>query len=180
MVPAGAQFVPAEMENYFSVTEPAVRDEVEATLLEEISIGNYVVTDVKPSIISATGAVPKPGTEEVRLIHDCSQPKGSAIKDYADTEHFKYQSIDDAIKLLQPGYFMAKVDLCQAYRSVNIHPSNYAATGLKWHFPNTKSFTYLIDTHRLTQACRWFMAKRGYRAIVVYLGQLLGDWGCLC
>ena len=182
LVHAGAQFVPAEMENYFSATGPAVRDKVEATLLEEISAGNYVVTDVKPTIISVIGALPKPATEEVRLIHDSSQPKGSAVNDYPDTEHFEYQSTDDAIKLLKPGFFLARVDLRHAYRSVNIHPSNYAATGLKWHFSNTKSFTYLTDTelsyggrrppgifHRLTQACRRFMAKRGYRAIVVYL-----------
>ena len=29
---------------------------------------------------------------------------------------------------------MAKVDLCSAYRSVRIHPSNYGATGPKWTF----------------------------------------------
>ena len=186
LVPAGPQFVPAEMENYFSATGPAVRDKVKATLLEEISIGNYVVTDVKSTTTGAIGATPNPGMEETHLIHDWSQPKGSAVNDYADIEHFKYQSIDDAIKLLKTGYFMSKVDLHHAYRSVNIHPSNYAATGLKWHFSNTKSFTYLIDTklsyggrhapgifHWLTQACRRFMAKRGYKAIVIYLDDFL-------
>ena len=42
---------------------------------------------------------------------------------------------------------MAKVDLRHAYRSVNIHPSNYAATGLKWNFYNSNKFTYLFDTN---------------------------------
>ena len=81
---------------------------------------------------------------------------------------------------------MAKVDLRHAYRSVNIHPSNYAATGLKWNFSNSDKFTYLFDTklsyggrrapgifHRLTQAVKRFMAKRGYRSLVVYLDDFL-------
>ena len=36
---------------------------------------------------------------------------------------FKYQSLDDAIRLLKPGYHMAKVDLRHAYMSVNILPN---------------------------------------------------------
>ena len=89
------------------------------------------MTDIKPTIISALGCVPKAGSEEVRLIHDRSHPVGFAINDYADIEHFKYQSLDDAIELLKPAYYMAKVDLRHACRSVSIHPNNYAATGLK-------------------------------------------------
>ena len=36
--------------------------------------------------------------------------------------------------MLQPNYFMAKIDLRHAYRSVPIHKSNYLATGLQWYF----------------------------------------------
>ena len=52
-----ATLQPAEMNNYKSVTDSAVRDQVEKTLLEEIREGNYVVTDTKPTIVSALGAI---------------------------------------------------------------------------------------------------------------------------
>ena len=186
LIPADARLVPAEMNNYSLATGSAVRDKVKSTLLEEIAIGNYVVSEVKSIIISAVRAVSKADSEEIRLIHDCSQPKDSAVNDYADINSFRYETSDDAIKLLKPGYYMAKVDLRHAYRRVNIHPSNYAATGLKWNFNNSNKYTYLFDTklsyggrhapgifHRLTQAVKRFMAKRGYRSIVVYLDDFL-------
>ena len=58
-------------------------------------------------------------------------PSGSAVNDYEDAESFKYQSLQDAIKLLEPGYFMAKIDLRHTCRSVGIHPNNFDAMGLK-------------------------------------------------
>ena len=185
-MPADVCFQPAEMHNYRSVTGSAVRDKVEDTLLEEMACGNYKVVDHKPVIVSALNAIPKPGTGEIRLIHDCSQPAGVALNDYAECESFKYQSLEDAVELLKPGYYMAKVDLRHAYRSVGIHPSNFKATGLKWKFGDSKSFTYLVDTrlpyggrrsaeifHRLTQSVKRMMARKGYRAIIVYLDDFL-------
>ena len=109
------------MNNYKLATGPEVRDKVEQTVLEEVTYGNSVITDMKPTIVGALGAVLKPESDEVRLIHDCSQPSGDAVSDYADIESFKYQSLEDALKLLKPGYYMAKVDLRHAYRSVAIH-----------------------------------------------------------
>ena len=95
------------MNNYKYATWPEARDKVEQTLLEEVACGNYVITDMKPTTVSALGAVLKPESDEVRLIHDCSQPSGDAVNDYADIESFKYQSLEDALKLLKPGYYMA-------------------------------------------------------------------------
>ena len=65
-IPADARLVPAEMNNYISSTGSAVRDKVESTLLEEIAIGNYVISEVKPTIVSAVSE----DSEEIRLIHD--------------------------------------------------------------------------------------------------------------
>ena len=81
------------MNNYISATGSAVRDKVESTLLEEIAICNYVISEVKPTIVSAIGAVPKADSEEIRLIHDCSQPKGTAVNDYADIDMKPFNSI---------------------------------------------------------------------------------------
>ena len=85
------------------------------------------------------------------------------------------------MKLLQPGYFMAKADLKTAYRYVQIHPFQYELTGLKWAFGTSKSSTYMYDTrlpfgarlspfifHRCSQAVRRRMASMGFN-VVVYL-----------
>ena len=146
LVPVDADLKPAEMENYKSATDPAVRDQVESTLLEEIHEGNYILTDKKPTIVSALGAILKPDSDEVCLIHDCSQPQGKGLNAYVDIDKFSFQSLDDAIKLLGPNYFMAKIDLHHAYRSIPIHRSNFQATGLKWKFKGSRKLTYFVDT----------------------------------
>ena len=181
----GASYRDVHVKNYKSATTHA-RSQVEAQILSEIAEGNYVTTPHKPTIVSALGAIPKPGSDDVRLIHDCSQPPGGALNDYATHEYFRYQTIDDATKLINQGDFLAKVDLKSAYRSVPIHPSNFQATGLQWQFAGESNPTYLYDTklpfgaqlspeifHRLTQSVRRMMARRGYSAMVVYLDDFL-------
>ena len=88
LIPADADLQSAEMDNYLSATNLAVRDKVEATLLEEMAAGNYRVTTEKPVIVSAIGAIPKPDSDELRLIHDCSQPEGRGVNTYADIDSF--------------------------------------------------------------------------------------------
>ena len=134
------------MANCKSATNPVNRNKVEATIRDEIAQGNYVTSAVKPRIVRALGAILKPTPSEVRLIHDCSRPHGQAVNDYITTDSFKFQTLDDAIKLLQPNYFMAKIDLRHAYRSVPIHPENYQFTGLKWQFSGDVHFTYFYNT----------------------------------
>ena len=97
-------------------------------------------------------------------------------------EKLHFSTVDDAVKLVKPGFYMAKVDLRSAYRSVNIHPSNYEATGLKWKFKGDSDYTYMFDTrlpfgsrlalsifHRLTQSVKRMMAARGFHNVVVFL-----------
>lgn len=145
-----------------------------------------VMTKIKPTVVSALGAIPKPNSTEVHLIHDCSRPHGQAVNDYIITRSFKFQSLDDAIKLFKPNYYMAKIDLKHAYRSVPIHPANYQATGCKWRFTGDIFDTFFYDTrlpfgaksspeifHRITQAVRHMMAKRSYHDTIVYLDDFL-------
>lgn len=100
------QFAQAEVNNYKLATNPTAKTSVEC----KISKGNYVVSNSKPTIISALGTVPKPDFSEVRLIHDCSRPQGWAFNDCMDTHSFKFQTLDDAIKMLKPNYILAKID----------------------------------------------------------------------
>ena len=155
---------------------PAVKQQV----LHEISEGNYIVCDGKPNFVSPLGAIPK-SSGGIRLIHDCSRPLGNSLNDYATLEFSqRFQTIDDATSLVQPGYYMAKVDLQSAYRSVSISEESQQFTGLKVVLNN--QVVYLRDTklpfgsrlapgifHRLTQAVKRVMIRRGFTAVVVYL-----------
>ena len=103
-------------------------------ILAEITEGNYVVCDDKPAIISPLSVIPKPDGG-VRLIHYGSQPKGGSMNDHAKLEtHYRFQTVDDATKLMWPGYYMAKVDLKAACRSVSISKHSQQFTGFKWQF----------------------------------------------
>ena len=174
------------MENYFSVCNPLAQAKVEGTLNDEIAQGNYMVVSQKPTIVSALGAVPKPDSSDLRIIHDCSMPRGLGVNSYIDIEKQQFSTVDEAVRLVEKGCFMAKVDLRHAYRSVPVHPSNFEALGLKWRFQGDENFTYLVDTrlpfgaksspgifHRLTQAVKRMMIKRGFSLIIVYLDDFL-------
>ena len=131
------------------------------------------------------GAIRK-SSSKVRLIHDASRPVGAALNDYAESEgSLSFQTINDAKDLLTHGAYVAKIDLKSAYRSVGIHPACFQATGLKWKFEGDGEVTYMIDKclpfgakfspgifHRLTQAVRRMMCRRGFR-VVVYLDDFL-------
>lgn len=178
---------PAEVINYKSATGPGVRDRVEQTITDEIRNGNYIVTDTKPTIVSALGAVPKPDSDKLRLIHDCSRPEHSNVNSYiSNLHHFSYVTVDKAVSLITPNAYLAKLDLKSAYRHVPIHPSNYTATGLAWHFSGDDAPTYLYDCklpfgaakspeifHRLTQAITRMMDRGGYSSVLAYLDDYL-------
>jgi hypothetical protein len=185
IIKGNAELLPTEVGNYKSTTEPQVKQKVEAQILVELKEGNYVVTPNKPTIVSALGAIPKPNSDKIRLIHDCSRPKELSVNSYAETEHFRYQTIDDAVKHLKQGYYMAKLDLHAAYRSVKIHPDCYLATGLKWKFEGHSDYIYMYDERlpfgascspgifdRLTRSINRMMARRGY-VIISYLDDFL-------
>ena len=163
----------AMVENYISAINN--KEAVEEQIKEELTEHRYVITTSQPTLVSALGAIKKPGGG-IRLIHDCSRPTGKAINDYAHLEEkIKYQTVNETVKLVKQGNYMAKVDLKSAYRSVALHPSQYQFTGLKWKFKGNKMPTYMMDTrlcfgarlspgifHRLTQAVCRIMLTFGF------------------
>jgi hypothetical protein len=175
-----------EVDNYESATNLANRAKVDAQVITEIINGRYRKVDEKPDIVSALGDIPKKGSEKIRLIHDCSRPKGKALNDFASPSPFKYQSIQDAVDMIKPGYFMGKLDIQSAYRAVKSHLSNWRATGLKWRFAGDNFDTYMVDErlmfggskcpevfNRITQGVKAIMAANGYKNIVIYLDDML-------
>jgi len=177
----------ASMDNYKSATNKHACQKVEKQILTEIQEGRYVVSSSKPTIVSALGAIPKAESDDLRLIHDCSQPSGLAVNDYASLdEKTKYQSVQDAVDILKPNSYLAKVDLKSAYRSVPVHHSNWQALGLQWWFGDDPQPTFMYDTrlpfgsklapsifHRLTQSVRRMLQRRGIHGVIVYLDDFL-------
>lgn len=176
---------PAVCDNHPSAkpTSP-LYDKATLQVKKEIECGNYVVCETAPKIISPMAVIPKTDGD-VRLIHDCSRPHGEAVNDHCSTDwHQKFSRVDDAAKLMKPGCYFAKVDLKSAYRSVGISEHSQQATGFTWTFNQTPVF--LKDTklpfgaklspgifHRLTQAVKRMMTRKGFDLLVVYLDDFL-------
>ena len=143
-----------------------------------------MICDTPPKIVSPMAAIPKPDGD-VRLIHDCSRPVGEAVNDYCSIDwQQKFSRVDDAAAKMTEGCYFAKVELKSAYRSVGLSKASQEVTGLSWNIGGTT--IYLKDTrlpfgarrsvgifHRLTQAVRRMMARKGYDLIIVYLDDFL-------
>ena len=177
--------IPVETPNNKSARPGApLYDQATQQILSEIEQGNYKVCTESPAVISPFSALPKPDGG-IRLIHDGSQPAGASMNDYANLDtHHRFQTIDDAAKLMAPGWYMAKVDLKSAYRSVPIREHSQQFTVLKWRI-GAKT-VYMKDCklpfgsklapgifHTITQSVKRMMAKRGFTCMVVYLDDFL-------
>jgi hypothetical protein len=144
--------------NYRSATV-ASREESELQIKAEIELGRYIVTPVAPYVVSSLGAIPKVN-KKVRLIHDLSRPEGGVNVHTTDTS-VVYSTIDDAVRFIKPGSYIAKVDLKSAYRSVPIHSSCYAYMGLSWRFGTDTESTYFYDCRLpfgASRSCKVFQA----------------------
>ena len=51
----------------------------ERVILTEVNKNNYVVSAIKPNIVSALGAVPKTDSNDIRLIHNASRPLNRSL-----------------------------------------------------------------------------------------------------
>ena len=164
---------------------PELKEKMDIYIKQEIAEGKLKVADTEPQIVSPIFALPK-SDGSIRLIQDCSKPCGKSLNDKASCEYkIRYQSVQDAVQLLKKGYYMCKIDLKSAYRSVPIHPSEYSLTGIKHTFLGHKKPTFLYNTrliqgaklspmifHRLSQAVKRYAATIGIKT-VAYLDDYL-------
>lgn len=185
IIDSEVQVTPASCKNHPSATPSSpLFKKATKQVKKELECGNYIICDKPPKIISPMAAIPKPDGD-VRLIHDCSRPVGHAVNDYCSSDWGqKFSRIDDAAALMSEGCYLAKVDLKSAYRSVKISQNSQTVTGFQWNF-NGRTI-YMKDTklpfgaklsvgifHRLTQAVKRMMARKGYDQIIVYLDDFL-------
>ena len=136
LLPPHSIVLPAFTKSNKSALRPGTKDQIEAQLDKGLRQDHFAVADQSqiPIIINALGAVPKKNSDEVRMIMDCSRPPTINANSYIDLEHYKYVTVDDAANLCQPGCWLAKVDLKNAYRSVGTHPDSWRVTGMSWCF----------------------------------------------
>jgi len=174
---------PVLMKNYFSAFK--YKHAVENQILEEIENGRYVLVGKPPEIVSALGAIPKKNGK-VRLIHDCSRPAGNAVNDFAIKNKFKYQTLQEAMEMISPGDFLAKVDLQSAYRSVRVSPQEREKLGISWWFEGAVHPSYMVDCclpfghsrspyifNELSQAVCRIMKVYGFNYVMAYLDDFL-------
>ena len=136
---------PASVPNGHSVTTEAVYPLVTHQILNELANSNYIQCDTPPKIVSALSAIPKPDGN-IRLIHDMSLPDDLSVNSYASKDPCKYQTIAEALALMQPSWFMVVLDLRSAYRSVHISDNEHCLTGLSWKFPGDSTPTFMFDS----------------------------------
>ena len=185
IIDVDADITPVVCQNHPSAKPNSpLYDKATAQVLREIENGHYVICQEPPDIISPMAAIPKPDGD-VRLIHDCSRPVGEAVNDYCSTDwHQKFSRVDDAAAVMTDGCYFAKVDLRSAYRSVGLSKRSQAVTGLSWNIDGKTVF--MKDTrlpfgarlsvgifHRLTQAVKRMMARKGFDLTIVYLDDFL-------
>lgn len=172
--------------NYKSCTDPLVRERVERQIRTELDNGRYRKCTRPRTITSALGAIQKPHSHKVRLIHDCSRPAGHAVNDMADNRPFSYQSLQQALGAVNKGAWLAKMDLASAYRSVRVHEADHEITGLAWTFTGEDSPTYMYDTrlmfgarlapsifNELSQAVVTIMQSKGFNNVYAYCDDFL-------
>ena len=125
---ADCTFLHAQQNNYKPATSAAHKAKNEQTIWGEIAYGNHVITDNKPTIISALELFPNQTPQRFNSYMIALDLLGRPLMVTYSCSSFRFQPLDGAIKILQPNYFMAKIYLPHAYRSVPIEKSNYIPT----------------------------------------------------
>ena len=185
MIPRDTTVLPAFTKNNRSALRPGAKEQIEDELCKGLSLGHFGSSNTPPIIVNAIGAVPKRDSSELRLIMDCSRPLALSANSYMDLDHYKYTTVDEAACKAKPGFWLAKIDLKHAYRSVGTHPSSWKVTGMSWLFQGTTDINFLFDKrlpfgartspmvfHRLTQSVCRMMARQGF-TVLAYLDNFL-------
>ena len=122
-----------ETDNHLTAVKPDLIDDVENQIKAELEDNNYRIVKDKPRIISAlSGLRKKDGS--IQIIQDCSLPDSGSLNSHASKDPCAYQTVNDALSMIHPGWYMAKQDLKSAYRSVGIKEEEQCLTGIKWKF----------------------------------------------
>ena len=160
-------------QNYDSITSPEFYDEMTTLLTQELAEGKVSLSNEQPQCVHSLGAVRK-SNGKLRPITDCSRPDNISINNFMETtfKSFTYNSVEDAVQILDKDDYMAVVDVSSAYRSVNISADQTKFQGLSWDFGQGP--VWLVD-HRLCFGLR--CAPNIYNAISDFVVKIAMSWG---
>lgn len=185
VLPPEATLAPAVCPNYSSSKEHSAL--VNKQLVAELAAGQLLRQPPGQTAthIHALGAIPK-SADEVRIIHDLSRPLGQSINDQITYKQYTWASIDDALALVTPGCYMARVDVRNYYRHIPIDPADWSKLAFCWQFEGEAEPTTLWDpylqfgqrngpevAHRFTSAVLAIMRARGHATLVGIMDDFL-------
>ena len=185
VLPPGVELQPAACTNYKSCIEH--KGLVDRQLAADLRSGQLLRQPAGQAAthIHALAAIPK-SADEVRIIHDLSRPLGRSINDSITYKQYSWASIDDAVALVTPGCFMARVDVRNYYRHFPIDPADWGKLAFCWHFEGDTAPTTVWDpylqfgqrnapevAHRFTLAVLEMMRCRGYSSLVGIMDDFL-------
>ena len=185
VLPPGVKLQPAACTNYKSCIEH--KGLVDRQLAADLRSGQLLRQPAGQAAthIHALAAIPK-SADEVRIIHDLSRPLGRSINDSITYKQYSWASIDDAVALVTPGCFMARVDVRNYYRHFPIDPADWGKLAFCWHFEGDTAPTTVWDpylqfgqrnapevAHRFTLAVLEMMRCRGYSSLVGIMDDFL-------
>jgi hypothetical protein len=123
--------------NWASVTEhlPAVEEIIDRDVRLGRKVGPFSTPPFDTYVASPLGAFTKKASSKVRVIHDLSWPPDHSINHHIDTKTYtvKYMAVDDlAAQILTLGRhaLVAKLDLQDAYKLVNVRPQDWDLLGV--------------------------------------------------
>lgn len=132
-----------DCDNYRSVVYGDSAMCIDSLIMTEFLQEKFILADYKPACMHALGAVRKK-SGCYRPITDCKRPLLHSINNYMQTtfQPFKYLSSDNVCELMNPGCFMATVDISSAYRMVAINPKNWKYQGISWKIEGVTRYYY--------------------------------------
>ncbi len=114
---------------------------VDAVIAADVAAGKKAGPfDTKPDgmiFISPIGAVPKTGTDKIRVIHHLSHAfRGDSVNgSIHETEKLQLGSFDEAVRGIRaagPGCLLIKMDVDAAYKQVPVRPQDWPLLGFCW------------------------------------------------
>ena len=165
---------------------PTERRALEATLIQEHGTGILRLCAHAPPRLTAIYAKTEGGENpQIRTICDYSQPEGPAVNEFVDVRTFQMMTHQDAYALMRPYWYMGKVDVKSAFRTVGVHPAHWPLLAYEWEGPDGAK-QYYTDTRcpfglrcspeifcRLSHAVRAILTARGHEATIVYVDDFL-------
>jgi hypothetical protein len=89
VVPNGEVILPARVPNYHSCYNSVAMPRIDEQIHHEIAAGRYLEVESNiPFRIQAMEAIPKKNSTKIRIITDCSKPRGNCINDHIPLIYF--------------------------------------------------------------------------------------------